>query len=111
MTIRGLIDEIRREIRDTDLTPDRAAELLTKLTALLANVLDEIRQADAAYAEVLLRCLESEEAALRAKIRAEITPEYQRKREARDTKEVVTELCRSLKYLLKTNEEAMRLAR
>jgi len=100
------------EIRDTaDLQPDRAAELLNRLTALLGNVNDQIREADIAYAGVLLRHLDGEEAANRAKIRAETTPEYQRKREARDTKELAVELCRSLKYYLKSKQEEMRLTR
>jgi hypothetical protein len=99
------------EIRETDLPPDRAAELLTRLTALLGNVNDEIRMADADYALVLLKHLEADEAASRAKIRAETSPEYQRKREARDTKELVVELVRSLKYLLRSQAEEMRLTR
>ena len=111
MTIRGMVHTFQKEIRDTDLQPDRAAEVLVKLTALLGNCNDEIREADADYATVLLSFLQSDEAANRAKIRAETTPAYQRKREARDTKELVVELVRSLKYLLKSNEEAMRLAR
>ena len=52
----------------------------------------EIRAADAAYASVLLVCLDSEERANRAKIRAEITPEFQRRQEARDTKDLLREL-------------------
>lgn len=111
MTVRDLVKTFQREIRDTDLQPDRAAEVLMKLTALMGNCNDEIREADADYATVLLSFLQADEAANRAKIRAETTPAYQRKREARDTKELVVELCRSLKYLLKSNEEAMRLAR
>lgn len=111
MTVRELIRSAQREIRDTDLQPDRAAELLMKLTALMGNCNDEIREADADYATVLLSFLQSDEAANRAKIRAETTPAYQRKREARDTKELVVELCRSLKYLLKAKEEEMRLTR
>ena len=99
------------EIRDTDLLPDRAAELLTKLTSLLGNCNDEIREADAEYAVVLLRCLETDEAANRAKIRAEITPEYGRKQEARHTKELVEALIGSLKYFLRSNEAVMRLTR
>lgn len=111
MTVRDFVKAYQREIRDTDLQPDRAADVLVKLTALMGNCNDEIRCADADYATVLLSFLEADEAANRAKIRAETTPAYQRKREARDTKELVVELCRSLKYLLKANEEAMRLAR
>src|SRR5262245_37993045 len=96
-TVRGLIREFQVEIRETELQPDRAADLLNRLSALIGNVNEEIREADAIYAGVLLKHLESEEAANRAKIRAETTPEYQRKREARDTKELAMELIRSLK--------------
>jgi hypothetical protein len=112
ITVRGLVRLIQVEVRDTpDLLPDRAAECLNRLTALIGNSNDEIRIADAEYAVVLLKHFQSEDAANRAKIRAETTPEYQRKREARDTKELATELIRSLKYYLRIKEEEMRLAR
>lgn len=106
VSIRGMVRLIQVEVRDTpDLQPDRAAALLNKLTALLGNCNDQIREADLAYAEVLIKLLDSEEAANRAKIRAETTPEYQRKREARDTKELAIELIRSLKYFLKGKQD------
>ncbi len=112
LTVRGMVRQIQVEVRDTpDLLPDRAAHLLAKLSSLIGNCNDEIRDADMAYASVLLSRLESEEKANRAKIRAETTEEYRRKREARDTKELATELIRSLKYLLRSKEEEMRLAR
>ncbi len=112
MTVRAMISEIQREVRDTaDLLPSRAADLLTRLTALMGNTNDEIREADHAYAVVLLRFLAADEAANRARIRAETSTEYLRKREARDTKELVIELVRSLKYFLKSKEEEMRLSR
>lgn len=110
MTVRGLVAEAQAEIRDTDLQPERARALLAHLSALLGNCNAEIREADAAYAAVLLACLDSNEAANRARIRAECSPEFQRKREARDTKELVIELVRALKYLLRSVEEEMRLA-
>lgn len=110
-TVRDLVRAMQTEIRDRDLSPERSCALLAKLTALLGNCSEEIREAEYAYAVVLLKHLESEEAANRAKIRAETTPEYARKREARDTKELVTELIRSLKYILRATEEEMRLAR
>lgn len=111
-TVRGLVRTIQVEVRDTsDLQPDRAAELLNQLAALIGNVLDEIREADLAYAEVLLKCLDSDEAANRAKIRAETTPEYQRKRAARDLKELSTELIRSLKYFLKSKQDEYQMSR
>lgn len=99
------------EIRTTDLQPDRAAQLLTKLTALIGNTNDEIIVADHDYAVELLRCLETDEAANRAKIRAETSAQFKRRQEARNTKELVVELVRSLKYLLKSKEEEMRLSR
>lgn len=108
-TVRSLVAEAQTEIRDTDLTPDRARVRLAQLSALLGNCNDEIRMADAGYAVVLLKFLESDEAVNRAKVRAECSPEFQRKREARDTKELVLELIRSLKYWLRSVEEEMRL--
>ncbi len=108
-TIRGMVRLVQVEVRDTpDLQPDRAAELLCKLTALLGNCSDEIREADMAYNALLLKCLESDEAASRAKIRAETTPEYRRKREAKDTRDLALELVRSLKYYLRTKQDEYR---
>lgn len=109
-TVRDMVRAVQREVRDTpDLLPDRAAHLLMRLTALLGNVNDEIREADAEYAVVLLQHLDSEEAANRAKIRAETTPAFQRKQEARNTKELAMEIVRSIKYFLRVKEEEMRL--
>lgn len=111
ITVRALVKSMQVEIRDTELQPDRAADLLTQLTALIGNCNDEIRQADVDYANHLLVCMASEEAANRAKIRAETSPEFLRKREARDTKELVKELIGGLKYYLRNQQEEMRLAR
>jgi hypothetical protein len=110
VTVRELVRSYQREIANTDLQPDRAAELLTKLTALIGNVNDEIREADAIYAMHLLQCLDKESKANRAKIVAETSPEYCRKQEARNIKELVVEMARSLKYFLKVKEDEMRLA-
>ena len=112
MTVRDMVHAAQVEIRNSeDLTPGRASELLVMLTALLGNVLDEIRAADAAYAHVLLTFLDEEKKANRARIRSEITPEFARKKEARDTQILVTELIRSLRQMLRTQAEEMRLTR
>lgn len=111
MSVRELIEEMRRELRDEDVLPTRAAEILQRLTALLGNVLQEIRESEAVFNGVLLKFLDSDEAANRAKIRAQATPEYARAREAKDTLTVVTELIRSLKVILKALETEMRLSR
>ena len=111
MTVRQMVAEIQHELLQGDVEPQRGRLLLVKLTALIGNVNNEIREADAAYADVLLRFLDSNEAASRAKIRAETSPEYQRKREAHDTHELITEMSRSLKYLLRSVEAEMELSR
>jgi len=111
-TVREMIGAIQREtLSPADLTPDRAAELLMRLAALLSNVAEEIRYSDAEYAVTLLHYLDTEKKANRARIRAEISAEFRRKQEARDTKELVTELSRSLKYFLKVKQDEYQQSR
>jgi hypothetical protein len=108
-TVRDMVRAIRAEVRDTDdLQPERAAVLLIKLTALYGNTLDEVTKADMAYNEVLLKALNGDEAATRAKIRAQVTPEYARAREAKDTERLTLELSRSLKKFLQLKGDEMR---
>jgi hypothetical protein len=111
MTVRDMVRQMQREIRDGDVPPERARVLLAKLSALVGNCNDVIRHADAEYSVLLLKELEAGGKANHARMRAETSPEYQRKREARDTKELVTELIASMKYLLRSQQEEMRLAR
>ena len=107
-----MIRAIQVELRPGEnVTPERASQLLVQLSSLYGNVLEEIREADGEYARVLLTELEADQTAARAKIRAETTPAYLRKREARDVKELAIEMIRSLKYLIRSAEEEMRLAR
>ena len=79
--------------------------MLTKLTALLGNIADEQREADLAYAQVHLALYEQHQAASRARLYAEVTPEYARRREAKDCGVLATELIRSLKMFLRTKSE------
>lgn len=111
MSVRELVRLLQIEARDTDVTPTRAAEMALQLSALLGNCLAEIREADIDFNLVLKKCLESEEKANRARIIAETSDEYRRKREARDTKELVTEMIGSLKYICRAASEEARLTR
>jgi hypothetical protein len=104
-TVRDWIRYYQREIAATDLQPDQAANILTKLTALIGNCNDEVREADAEYAQHLLRCYDVEKKANRAKLVAETSPEYDRKRRARDARELVIELIRSLMFFLKSKQD------
>jgi len=112
MTVREIVKSYQREIQQTaDLLPDRAAELLMKLSALTGNCTDAIREADSEYAVTLLHYLDTEAKANRARIRAEISPEFRRKQEARDTLALVIELTRSLKYFLRAKSDELQMAR
>lgn len=111
MSVRDLVNGLRNEVRDSDVTPERAAVIATQLSALLGNIASEIRDADMAYNAVFARCLDEEKKANRAKIRAELTDEYRRKREAHDVHMVAVEMIRSLRKLQDTYREEMRLSR
>lgn len=111
MSIRERIREIQKELRDGALTPDLARESLVQLTALLGNVHDEQREADHEYKLVLLGAMRTESKANRARIAAEVTPQYMRSREAKDTAELVVEMIRSCKAYLRSLDEEMRLTR
>jgi hypothetical protein len=110
-TIREMVREIEDELRETDVPPSRARALLVKLTGLSGSCMEEIRMADRAYNVVLLACLDGEEAASRAKIRAEVSPEFERKREAHDYHALVIEMIRSLKVMLRSLDTEMSLSR
>jgi hypothetical protein len=104
-TIREYITLYQNEILKGNLLPQRAAEILTEISALLGNLNDEITKRDIEYNKILLECYNKETTANRAKIKANITPEYESMRTARNTKELAIELIRSLKYFLKSQEE------
>lgn len=110
-TVRERVRTIQKDLRDGALTPDLTRESLVTLTALLGNVADEQRAADADYKAVLLKCLNGDEAANRARIRAEVSPEYARAKEAKDCYTLVQEMIRSCRAYLRSLDEEMRLAR
>lgn len=110
-TVRERVKKIQGDLRDGALTPDLTRESLVTLTALLGNVQDEQRVADHEYKLVLLGCLQTHDKANRARIAAEVTPQFQRARAAKDTADLVVEMIRSCKAYLRSLDEEMRLAR
>lgn len=110
-SVRDLVNGIRNEVRAGELLPGRAADLAAQLSALLGNISAEIRKADMAFNVVYLRCLSEHKAANRARVHAEVTPEYQEKREANDLFKVAVEMIRSLRKLQDTYREEMRLTK
>ena len=105
-----MIAERQVEIGKGDLQLGHAAELLNELSALLGNINDEIRRADNKYAKILLEWLDIEKKANRAKIKSEITPEYEARQSARNTKELTLELIRSLKYYIKAKSDEYKVS-
>lgn len=104
MTVRERIAAIHAAQLRGQTTPAEAAQWLATLGALVGNVLQEIREAQADYSQVYVKHLDAEGKANRAKIRAELTSEYRRLREAHDTLKLVESMMASLKYLLKAHE-------
>lgn len=104
-TIREIIGDYQSEVARGNLMPERAAEILSELSALLGNIGEEITRTEIAYNKVLMKCYDEESTANRAKIKAGITSEFEQMRIARNTKELCLEMMRSLKYLLKAKSE------
>lgn len=111
MSVRERISAIQKELRDGDVLPARAREMLMTLTSLYGNCLQEVTRAKAAYTAVLAQCLDEEKKANRAKIRAELSPEYEALQQASNAEALAEEMIRSLKVVLRSTEEEMRLAR
>lgn len=111
MSIRDIIKNFQAEIRDKDLQPDRAAEILAKSAALMGNVNDEIRKRGMVYNQKLLEVLDQNKSVAKAKVIAETTTEYESYLEAKNTKEALLELIRSLKYFLKAKEDEFQTTR
>ena len=111
MTVRELVEDVRREMLKGNITPDRGAQLDARLSALLGNCFEEIREADLEYNVVLLQMFKVHTKANRAKIEAETTAEFVRRREARDTHTLVLEMIHSLRHLGRVASEEMRLQR
>lgn len=108
-SIRERIASIHADQLKGETTPIQAAQWLATLGALVGNVLAEIREREADYRLVYVQHLDKEGKANRAKIRAELTPEFQKLREAKDTLTLVESMTASLKYLLRAHESEMRI--
>lgn len=111
MTLYERIQTIQAQLADGALTPDLARESLVKLTSLLGNINDLVRQTDHEYKLVLLGCMKGQKAAARARIEAETTTQYQAARQASDTADLVIEMIRSLKKYMESLSNEARLAR
>lgn len=111
VSVRSIVNRIKQEVLAGELTPHKASSLERTLTALLGNILDEQRAADAAYNDVYAKHLREEGKANRAKVFAETSPEYLRKQAVKDTHTLATQMIISLRGMLRMSTEEMRLSR
>jgi hypothetical protein len=110
-SVRERVAAVQAELRDGTVQPPRARAMLMTLTSLLGNCNQELASSEAMYTAVLAKALEADEGVARARIRAESSPEYAARQEARNIRELVVELIRSLKVILRSVEEELRAAR
>ncbi len=109
LTIRERIQQYSSEILSKNYTPQRVAEILLEASAIYSNVLEEVKQRDIAYNKLLLDCLDSEKTANRARIKANITPEYELMRDAHNAEKVILEMTKNAKKWLRMQEEEYRM--
>ena len=109
-TIRDRIKVIQAHTLAGAVTPAMVRDHLMQLTGLFGAVLDEHREAAAVYTRVLLTFIEAGDAVNRAEIRAAVTPEFARVREAKDTERLVLEMIRGCKQYLQSLDTEMKLA-
>lgn len=108
MNLREMITEYQNEVANESLEPQRASEILIKMSALYGNILDETKKRQMVYNKVLLKLYDREMKANCAKVIAEASVEYEELLEAKNLKEVTTEITRALKYFLREKEKEFR---
>ena len=111
MSVRQRIAEIHAQQLKGDTTPIQAAQWLTVLGALVGNVLAEIREAEAEYHVVYAGLLDREGKANRAEIKAQMSPEWKRLREAKDSLKLIESMSAGLKALTYSYRTEERLTR
>lgn len=110
-TIRDRINAYQSEILQGDLLPERASIILNELSSLYGNILDRIKDTEMIYNKILLKYLDEEQKANRAKIRAEISQEYADMKDATNTEKVTIQMIRSLSKFLKVKENEYQAAK
>jgi hypothetical protein len=108
-TTRDHIKVIERAMLQGGLHPAQAREFLSVATALLGNCNREVTEADLAFNSFLAGCRRNCKTAAQARIEAEDSPQYRRKREAEAEAANCEEIIRSLKVMLRSLDSEMRV--
>jgi len=108
-TIRDRIKVVQAQSILDKPTPPIVRENLMLLAGLYGAVLDEHREADIALAVVTVGYVDAGDAVNRAELRAKVTREYARAREAKDTETLVLEMIRCGKEYLRSLDTEMKM--
>lgn len=111
MTVHERLSKIQGELLTGALTPDMARESLVQLTALLGNANAESLDAEMDFKAVFAEFRQLFEAANRAKVEAEATPQYRAMKAAKNMCDEIVEAIRTCKVYLRSLDEEMRLSR
>lgn len=108
-TVRDRIRVIERAMLVGGLPPSSVREFLSVATALLGSCNREVTEADLAFNAFLAGCRRSCKTAAEARMVAEDSLQYRRKREAEAEQANCEEMVRTLKVLLKSLDSEMRV--
>jgi hypothetical protein len=110
-TIQGLVAMIQAEIAQGNMAPVRATHLLNQLSALTGNIAAHVLGCEMAYNTVFAELLTEHGKENRAKVHAKTTTTYGDWQAALNDAKLVETLIASLKYLLRSAENEMRMSR
>lgn len=108
-TVRDRLRVIERAMLVGDLHPAQAREYLSITTALLGVCNREVTEADLSFNAFLAGCRRTTKTSAEARMEAEDSPQYRRKREAEAEQANCEEMVRTLKVLLKSLDSEMRV--
>lgn len=111
LSIRDRIKGIQTQFLARTVTPSSVRDNLIMLTALFGNVLDESRFADQDYNLIVAAFVEAGDSVNKAEVRAKVTSQYGRAREAKDTERLTLEMIRGCKNYLQSLDTEMSLSR
>jgi hypothetical protein len=105
MTIREIIDEKLKELRDIDsLGPVKASELIVELSSLLASINKEVADREWVVNILKMKYLAETGVVGQATIKTNASQEYKEWKEALAYQKAVLDNIRSLKYYLRRAE-------
>ena len=107
-TIRQMVDGYQTRVKNHDLQPAEAVEILKDLASIMGNINDKILETEIAYNITLKQALDANEKANRAIIIAKCSPQYEYMMQARNTEKEVKMLISSLNRFLRVKEDEMR---